>query len=51
MLRFQRSDQEYKVPFNIHIGGVEIPIGLGVTTIVLGFVALANLFSKQIATK
>ncbi len=30
--------------------GVEIPIGLGVTTLVLGFVAIANLFSKQIAT-
>jgi hypothetical protein len=51
VLRYQRSDQEYKVPFNIRIGGVEIPIGLGVTTAILGFVALANLFSKQIATK
>ena len=30
---------------------VEIPVGLGVTTLVLGFVAIANLFSKQIATK
>jgi len=50
-LRFQRHDQEYKVPFNIHIGGKEIPIGLGVTTIVLLATAVANLFSKQYATK
>ena len=27
------------------------PIGLGLTTLVLGLVAIANLFSKQIATK
>ncbi|MGD0619350.1 MAG: APC family permease [Bryobacteraceae bacterium] len=50
VLRYQRHDQEYKVPFNIRIGGVEIPIGLGATTLVLGLVAIANLFSKQIAT-
>jgi len=50
-LRFQRHDQEYKVPFNIHIAGKEIPIGLGVTTLVLLATAVANLFSKQYATK
>jgi hypothetical protein len=32
------------------MGGVEIPIGLGITTLILGFVATANLFTKQIAT-
>ncbi|HTB14493.1 MAG TPA: APC family permease [Bryobacteraceae bacterium] len=51
VLRFHRTDQEYKFPFNIHIRGVEIPIGLGLTTLVLGLVAIANLFSKQVATK
>ena len=51
VLRYQRSDQEYKTPLNIHIGGREIPIGLGVTTAILGFVAIANLFTKQIATE
>jgi uncharacterized membrane protein HdeD (DUF308 family) len=50
-LRYQRHDQEYKFPFNIHLGKVEIPIGLGLTTMVLGFVAIANLFSKEYATK
>ena len=51
VLRFQRHDQEYKVPINLHIKGQEIPVGLVITTTVLGFVALANLFSKKIATK
>jgi len=51
VLRFQRTDQEYKVPLNVRIGGREIPIGLGITTLVLGAVAIANLFTKQIATK
>ncbi len=51
VLRFQRTDQEYKVPVNFRIGGREIPVGLGITTMVLGFVAIANLFTKQIATK
>ncbi|HUJ51301.1 MAG TPA: APC family permease, partial [Bryobacteraceae bacterium] len=50
VLRYQRHDQEYKFPFNIRLSGVEIPVGLGVTTLILGFVAIANLFSKQIAT-
>ncbi len=50
VLRYQRHDQEYKLPFNFRIGGVEIPVGLGATTLVLGLVAIANLFSKQIAT-
>jgi amino acid transporter len=49
-LRFQRHDQEYKVPFNLRIGGHELPVGLAATTLVLFFVAVANLFSKRIAT-
>lgn len=50
VLRYHRNDQEYKTPLNLHIGGVEIPVGLGLTTAILGLVAIANLFSKQIAT-
>jgi amino acid transporter len=49
-LRFQRHDQEYKVPLNIHIAGKEIPIGLGITTMILLVTAIVNLFSKQYAT-
>jgi uncharacterized membrane protein HdeD (DUF308 family) len=51
VLRYQRHDQEYKFPFNLHFGRVEIPVGLGLTTLVLGFVAIANLFSKEYATQ
>jgi amino acid transporter len=50
VLRYHRHDQEYKLPFNIRIAGKEIPIGLILTTLLLGLVAVANLFSKQIAT-
>ncbi len=49
-LRFQRHDQEYKVPFNLRIGSIEIPLGLAAVTSVLFLVAIANLFSKKIAT-
>jgi amino acid transporter len=50
VLRFQRNDQEYKVPGTFKIGRFEIPLGLVITSLVLFFVALANLFSKRIAT-
>lgn len=50
VLRFHRHDQEYKTPLNLRIGGKEWPIGLILTTLILFFVAVANLFSKQIAT-
>lgn len=49
-LRFQRNDQEYRTPLNLRIGRHEIPIGLGGTVLMLFFVAIANLFTKQIAT-
>ena len=50
VLRFKRHDQEYKTPLNITIANREIPIGLLFTTAVLFFVAIANLFTKEIAT-
>ena len=49
-LRFQRTDQEYKTPFNFKIGGREWPVGLAATVAMLFFVAIANLFTKKIAT-
>ena len=49
-LRFQRKDQQYRFPFNVRVGGLELPIGLGVTTLILFLVAIANLFSKKVAT-
>jgi nucleotide-binding universal stress UspA family protein len=39
------------MPLNLHIGGREWPIGLAMTTMTLFLVAVANLFSKEIATK
>ena len=51
VLRYQRHDQEYKHPINLHIGGMEIPLGPDrAPRPVLVLVAIANLFSKQIAT-
>jgi len=50
-LRFQRHDQEYKTPLNFRVAGREIPVGLILTTIVLGLVAVGILFTKQTATK
>jgi hypothetical protein len=50
VLRFHRTDQEYKMPLNVRIGSKEIPIGLIMMTLTLFFLALANLFSKKIAT-
>jgi hypothetical protein len=50
VLRYRRKDQEYKVPLNFRIGGVELPVGLFLTTLTLFLVALANLFSKRTAT-
>ena len=50
-LRFQRKDQEYKMPPTVHIRGIEVPIGLSATVMFLFLVAMANLFSKKIATQ
>ncbi len=50
VLRYQRHDQEYKFPLNLRIGGRELPLGLIAATAMLFLVAIANLFTKQIAT-
>jgi amino acid transporter len=50
VLRYQRHDQEYKVPLNFTFRGREIPVGLGLATAMLFLVAIANLFTKEIAT-
>ncbi len=50
-LRFkQPGPREYRVPLNIRIKGVEIPVGLGLIGLVLLSMAVANLFTKQVAT-
>ncbi len=51
VLRFKRPGyREYKVGWNVIIGGREIPIGLGLISIFLFALALTNLFTKEIAT-
>ena len=52
VLRFKfKGIRNWKVPPNITINGIEIPIGLATVHIALLSVALTNLFTKSIATK
>jgi len=44
------QDREYRVPLNPVIFGKEIPIGLGLITLVLLAIAVINLFTKPDAT-
>jgi hypothetical protein len=51
VLRFTHpGGREYRVPLNFKIGGVEIPLGLGLITLVLLCIAVVNLFTKPDAT-
>jgi len=52
VLRFtEPGHRDFRVPGNIHIGGIEIPIGLGLITLLLFAVALINLMTKPLATQ
>ena len=44
------GNREWKVPGNIHIKGVEVPVGLGLVSLLLFATAITNLFTKQMAT-
>jgi amino acid transporter len=51
VLRFKDpSPREWKVPLNVSLGGRELPLGLGLITVVLFAVAGVNLLTKQVAT-
>ncbi len=51
VLRFQdHRPREFKVPLNIRLGSIELPIGLGLIALVLSATAVANLFTKEVAT-
>ncbi len=51
VLRYRSpGKREWKVPGNIHIRGVEIPIGLGIIATILFSTAIVNLFTKELAT-
>ncbi|MFZ0820020.1 MAG: APC family permease [Candidatus Acidiferrales bacterium] len=51
VLRFTHpGDRDYRVPVNLKIGKTELPIGLGLITLVLIGMAIVNLFTKPSAT-
>ena len=51
VLRYTRPGQrEFQVPFNFHVRGVQIPVGLGLITLTLFLIAVVNLFTKPVAT-
>ena len=51
VLRFKdRSPREFKVPLNIRIGHVEVPIGLTLIFLVLLSSAVLNALTKEVAT-
>jgi hypothetical protein len=51
VLRYTSPGQrEFQVPFNFTIRGVQIPVGLGLITLILFLIAIVNLFTKPIAT-
>ena len=51
VLRFKdKSHREWKVPLNIPFGKIELPVGLGLITLLLFALAGINLVTKQVAT-
>jgi amino acid transporter/nucleotide-binding universal stress UspA family protein len=52
VLRFtDKNPREFKVPLNIKIGKIEIPVGLSVIFLILFTSAVLNLLTKEVATK
>src|SRR5262249_18526438 len=50
-LRFKDpTPREFKVPFNLRVRGVELPIGLSLIFLVLLFTAVLNFLTKEGAT-
>ncbi len=51
VLRFKdRNPREFKVPLNVKIRGVEVPIGLMIVFLILLAAAICNAFTKEVAT-
>jgi amino acid transporter len=51
VLRFREpGPREWRVPLNVRIGKVELPVGLALITTALFAIAIVNLFTKQLAT-
>src|ERR1700674_1491918 len=51
VLRYTSPGQrEFQVPLNFTFRGVQIPVGLGLITLMLFMIAIVNLFTKPVAT-
>jgi amino acid transporter len=51
VLRFRdKGPREWRVPLNVRIGSIEIPVGLALISTALFSIALINLVTKQLAT-
>src|SRR3989475_5475703 len=51
VLRYkQRGEREFRVPLNLKVANLEIPIGLGLITLTLVALCVINLLTKQVAT-
>src|SRR5438876_8760645 len=51
VLRYKEPGaREFRVPLNLRLGRVEIPLGLGLITVILFALCVINLFTKQVAT-
>ncbi|HEV2732977.1 MAG TPA: APC family permease, partial [Terriglobales bacterium] len=51
VLRYkQPGEREFRVPLNLKVGSLEIPLGLGLITVILFALCIINLFTKQVAT-
>src|ERR1700720_2314864 len=51
VLRYTRPGvRDFQVPFNFTFRGVQIPVGLGLITLMLFLIAIVNLFTKPVAT-
>jgi amino acid transporter len=51
VLRYtQPQKREFKVPLNLRVAGREIPLGVGLITLILLSIAVVNLFTKPAAT-
>jgi amino acid transporter len=51
VLRYTRpGPREFQVPFNFTFRGVQVPVGLGLITLMLFLIAVVNLFTKPVAT-
>ncbi|HEX7486911.1 MAG TPA: APC family permease [Vicinamibacterales bacterium] len=51
VLRFKKPGaREWRVPMNLRVGGIELPVGLALITTALFAIAIINLFTKELAT-